>query len=66
MKGIDEMLYKGFEYITLNDSYEVFDYGKLSNTKISLASGTGIENPDQRAKQKIDEIIETLGIKLEC
>ena len=58
--------YKGFEYTTTKDSYEVFDFGKMTNQKISLASGSGIKDPDMRAKEKIDEIIGIVGLPVKC
>ncbi len=54
--------YKGISYETSKDSYDVFDYGKLTNTRITIAGGSGIANPEERAMQVIDEIVQTTNV----
>lgn len=58
--------YKGFDYMTSKDTYEIYDHGKLTNERISIASGSGIKEPEQRAKQRIDEIVNVLGLNAKC
>ena len=56
------VVYRGFEYETTKDTYDVYDRGRLTNEKISIASGAGINNPEERAKQRIDEIVKYIEL----
>jgi hypothetical protein len=59
------IVYRGFEYEITKDTYDVYDRGKLTNEKISIASGAGIKNPEERARQRIDEILNILKVDKE-
>lgn len=56
------LVYKGLEYTVSKNAYEVFDRGRLTNEKILLAGGDGIEDPESRAKQRIEEILKCVEL----
>ncbi len=58
--------YKGFDYVITDKSYSVYDYGKLTDQKICIAGGSGINDPEQRAIEVIDDIIKVIEVNKKC